>query len=99
MRKKKSEPALVGRFFLVQEKQNIAYWPVLASLGAEGLMRKARYQRGVSFHFSCYRLATSTFVLSVLVVNHSSHIPQALRFYYYLSSVGNAVCLLAMPFW
>ena len=51
---------------------------------------KARYQRGHSdgreerhtAHYCRFKLATSTFVLSMLDNDFYSNIPQALRFYY-----------------
>ena len=47
-------------------------------------MGKTRYQRGHSAHYRGFKLATSTFVLSILDVDLYSYIPQALRFYYIL---------------
>ena len=38
-------------------------------------------------HFNGFKLATSTYVLSILDVCHLSHIPQALRFHCYDSEV------------
>ena len=54
---------------------------------------KTRYQRGHSALISGFKLATSTFiiVLSILEFHRYSHIPQALRFYHYLSHLVSLV--------
>ena len=51
----------------------------------------ACYQLGHSSHYHDFKLATSTFVPSILDVYVYSHIPQALRFYYILCSFGNLI--------
>ena len=48
--------------------------------------------RDISTQFSGFKLATSTHVLSQLDVFHYCHIPQALRFHYYLCSVETSAC-------
>ena len=60
---------------------------------------KARNQRCHSTLFNGFKFATSTFVLYILNVYHYSHIPQALRFLYNLSSLGTTGCLLAIQCW
>ena len=52
------------------------------------LRDKARYQRGHSAHYRNFKLATSTFVLSIIDVDFYSHIPQVLHFYYKTLKLG-----------
>ena len=57
----------------------------------------ALYKPGLSANFSSFKLAASTYVLSILDVYHLSHIPQALHFHYYLSSsVGIWACFVGL---
>ena len=48
----------------------------------------ACHQRDLSTYFRGFKLAISTYIPSILFVNHYSHIPQALHLNFYLYSVG-----------